>query len=143
MLFAFLFLLFFFQNHNSASKHDAPDYDRAPDYSRVPEYGRETMFRRLEEQTYESPSEQARRQAAAFEEQQFVSRFNHLLRTLVEFSEHYNKDHSVNIKKIKAVKKAWHDLEKTDSWFKLEEGTAGKKGRNKFFRQETDKPPSE
>ena len=131
MSFGFLFLLFFPQISNSASQPDAPDYDR------------EMMFRHLEEQKCESFGEHAQRQAAAFEEQQFVSRFNHLIRTLVEFSEHYNKDHSVNIKKIKAVKKAWHDLEKTDSWFKLDEGAAGKRGRNKFFRQETDKPPNE
>ena len=72
------------------------------------------------------------KRAAAIEEHQFVSRFNHLIRVLIEFSDHYNKDHSVNIKKIKAVKKAWHDLEKTDSWFRLDERESSDPG---FFQK--------
>jgi hypothetical protein len=124
MSFAFLFLLSFVQFSNPASQRQAADYER------------ETMMRQMEEHKYESIGAQAQQQDAAFEEHQFVSRFNRLIRALVEFSEHYNKDHSVNLKKIKAVKKAWRDLEKTDSWFKLDEhdasdrrsGTAKKTG---------------
>ena len=136
MSFAFLFLLFFAQFSNPASQHGGPDYDREARY--------------LEPKKYGSFDEEVKR-AAAIEERQFVSRFNHLIRVLIEFSDHYNKDNSVNIKKVKAVKKAWHDLEKTDSWFRLDERESSdprlapqkKKGRNKLFRQETDKPPGE
>jgi len=132
---SFAFLLFFAQFSNLASQNGAPDYDREVRY--------------LEQKKDDSFEAEVKR-AAAIEEHQFVSRFNHLIRTLIEFSDHYNKDQSVNIKKIKAVKKAWHDLEKTDSWFRLDERESSdplaprkKKGRNKLFRQETDKPPGE
>jgi hypothetical protein len=136
MSFAFLFLMFFAQHSTSPSQNGGPDYDREARYQEL--------------MKHDSFDEEVKR-AAAIEEHQFVSRFNHLIRVLIEFSDHYNKDHSVNIKKVKAVKKAWHDLEKTDSWFRLDEPESSdprlaaqkKKGRNKLFRQETDKPPDE
>jgi hypothetical protein len=57
---------------------------------------------------------------ALYEEQQFVAKFNHLLDILQEFANEYNQ-HQLDLKKIKALKKAWHDLEKTDGWMKLAE----------------------
>ena len=137
MSFALLFLLSFAQGSNRQMQHDNPavQHDNPAMEHDEANY-RELMFRHMEKQKYDSFDEQAKRQAAALEEHQFVSRFNHLIQVLIEFSDHYNKDHSVNIKKIKAVKKAWHDLEKTSGWFKLDEhgssdhtsGTAKKTG---------------
>ena len=70
------------------------------------------------------PEDSARKQSvtreAQYEEQQFVNKFNNLLSTLREFVDQYNH-HVVDIKKLKAMKKAWRDLEKTDAWFRLDE----------------------
>ena len=69
--------------------------------------------------TAKSPS--ATREAK-YEEQQFVNKFNNLLNTLHEFAEQYNH-HVVDLKKVKALKKAWREMEKTDEWFRLDEKT--------------------
>ena len=52
-----------------------------------------------------------------YEEHQFAQRFNKLVLALQRFSETYNSGHVIDVKRVKAVKKAWHDLEKSD-WFK-------------------------
>ena len=59
-------------------------------------------------------------QEAAYEQQQFAKKFNDLLDRLREFAEQYNH-HVVDIKKVKALKKAWRELEKTDAWLRLDE----------------------
>jgi len=69
------------------------------------------------------PANQAATREAKYEEQQFVNKFNNLLSTLREFAEQYNH-HVVDVKKLKAMKKAWRDLEKTDAWFRLDEKAA-------------------
>lgn len=66
------------------------------------------------------PFEEEDRIDAALAEHEFVKRFNRLIAVLVEFAAQYNSHQSVDLKKIKAVKKAWRDLEKADSWFKLD-----------------------
>ena len=38
---------------------------------------------------------------------------------LREFSETYNAGHVINVKQVKAIQKAWHELEKSD-WFKAQ-----------------------
>jgi len=63
---------------------------------------------------------QAATREAAYEQKQFVDKFNHLLDTLRDFADQYNHN-MLDVKKVKAVKKAWRDLEKTDAWFRLEE----------------------
>lgn len=68
----------------------------------------------------DSATHQATSREAAYEEQQFVNKFNNLLTTLHEFANEYNH-HVVDLKKLKALKKAWRDLEKTDAWFRLDE----------------------
>ena len=55
---------------------------------------------------------------AKYEEQQFVNKFNNLLDTLRDFADQYNH-HVIDVKKLKALKKAWRDLENTDAWFRL------------------------
>jgi hypothetical protein len=54
---------------------------------------------------------------ALYEEHQFAQRYNKLVLALQSFSETYNSGHVVDVKRVKAIKKAWHDLEKSD-WFK-------------------------
>lgn len=62
--------------------------------------------------------------AAALENYFFAQKFNKLVHQLKEFADDYNTG-AVNAKKVKALKKAWEDLQKTDGWFKRVE-TKGK-----------------
>jgi hypothetical protein len=52
-----------------------------------------------------------------YEEHQFAQRFNRLVIALQSFSETYNSGHVIDVKRVKAIKKAWHELQKSD-WFK-------------------------
>jgi hypothetical protein len=54
---------------------------------------------------------------ALYEEHQFSQRFNKLVFALQSFSETYNSGHVIDVKRVKAIKKAWRELEKSD-WFK-------------------------
>lgn len=60
----------------------------------------------------------AERQKSDYQEQEFIGRFNRLVETLVDFAEQYNTGRTIDAKKVKALKKAWRDLEKNDPWFK-------------------------
>jgi hypothetical protein len=53
------------------------------------------------------------------EEQEFTRRFNTLVGALHDFSTTYNAGHLIDVKKVRAVRKAWLDLEKT-GWFRPE-----------------------
>ena len=68
----------------------------------------------------DSATSQAATREAAYEVQEFAKKFNDLLDRLREFAEQYNH-HVIDAKKVKALKKAWRELEKTDAWFKLDE----------------------
>lgn len=70
----------------------------------------------------DSGMKQTATREAKYEEQQFVNKFNNLLNTIREFTDQYNH-HVVDLKKLKAMKKAWRDLERTDAWFRLDEKT--------------------
>ena len=61
--------------------------------------------------------EDALRQQAKYEENEFVKRLNNLLSALRDFSSNYNSAHVINVKKVKEVRKALHELEKS-AWFK-------------------------
>lgn len=61
---------------------------------------------------------EAGRRAAALEQKRFEENFNRLTLTLVGFADQYNHTHTIDVKKIRAVKKAWRDLEKSEAWFK-------------------------
>lgn len=63
----------------------------------------------------------AEKREAAYEERQFVDKFNHLLDVLQDFAKRYNEGHTLDLKKVRAVKKAWRELEKSDKWFRFEE----------------------
>ena len=54
---------------------------------------------------------------SCYEEQEFTQRFNELVFALQSFSETYNSGHVIDVKRVKAIKKAWRELEKSD-WFK-------------------------
>lgn len=64
---------------------------------------------------------QAEKREAAYEERQFVDKFNRLLGVLEDFAKQYNEGHTLDLKKVRAVKKAWRELEKSDKWFQFEE----------------------
>jgi len=51
------------------------------------------------------------------EEQEFITRFNNLLRALRDFGSAYKPGQAIDAKKAKAVRKAMHRLEKS-GWFR-------------------------
>lgn len=53
------------------------------------------------------------------QEQDFARQFNGLVVALREFSVTYNSGHVIDVKKAKAVRKAWVELEKS-GWFRAE-----------------------
>jgi hypothetical protein len=59
------------------------------------------------------------KQQAAYEELEFAKRFNNLVRAMREFSVTYKGGHVIDVKRAKAIRKAIHDLEKSD-WFHAE-----------------------
>jgi hypothetical protein len=61
---------------------------------------------------------QAGRRDAATEQKRFVDSFNRLNETLVDFANQYNQNHTVDVKKVRAMKKAWRELEKNEPSFK-------------------------
>jgi len=61
--------------------------------------------------------EGALRQQAKYEEAEFVKRLNNLLSVLRDFSSSYNGGHVIDVKKVKEVRKALHELQRS-AWFK-------------------------
>ena len=62
-------------------------------------------------------SEAIRKNSASVHERQFVERFNKLLYTLMEFADDYKTRQTINVRKAKAVREAWHKLEKAEVLF--------------------------
>jgi hypothetical protein len=56
-----------------------------------------------------------------FEQQDFLRRFNGLAAALSDFAHNYNSRGVVDVKKIKAIRKALRELEKSD-WFNQKDG---------------------
>jgi len=54
-----------------------------------------------------------------YEEWQFVHRIDNLMTALANFSSSYKTGHVIDVKKVKQVRKALHEIEKSE-WFKLE-----------------------
>jgi hypothetical protein len=61
---------------------------------------------------------EAGRWLAAYQEQQFAGSMNRFVDKLRDFVPQYNKDRGMNVKKIKALKKAWRDVEQTEPWLR-------------------------
>ncbi|MGD0301622.1 MAG: hypothetical protein ABSE86_31475 [Bryobacteraceae bacterium] len=51
------------------------------------------------------------------EEQEFIARFNNLMKALRDFASTYKPGQVIDVKKAKAVRKAMHGLEKS-GWFR-------------------------
>jgi len=64
------------------------------------------------------PQAEPDRRWAAYQEQRFTRSMNRFVATLHDFVQQYNADHSVNLKKIKALKKAWRDVEEAEPWLR-------------------------
>jgi hypothetical protein len=73
-------------------------------------------FESFDTQTQIVP-ENALRQQAKYEEDEFVERLNRLLSALRDFSSTYNSEHVINVKKVKEVRRALHELQKS-AWFR-------------------------
>jgi len=77
------------------------------------------MFQQMEQRTAGMRARQAEKRETAFRERQFVDKYNNLIKSLLDFADHYNSEHTIDLKRIKQVKKAWRDLERTDTWFRI------------------------
>ena len=61
------------------------------------------------------------RNQVEYEEHEFVSRLNKLMEALREFSATYNSGSTINVKRVKAVRKAMRELERSQ-WFRPYKG---------------------
>jgi hypothetical protein len=61
------------------------------------------------------------RKQVEYEEHEFANRFNKLMEALRQFSATYNSGHTINVKEVKAVRKAWRELERSE-WFRPYKG---------------------
>jgi hypothetical protein len=57
---------------------------------------------------------EARRREAKYEEQELLRRVNGLATALTDFSNTYSSRHVIDVKQIKAIRKALRELEKSD-----------------------------
>ena len=64
--------------------------------------------------------EAIRKKGASMQDQLFVAKFNKLINTLMEFADDYKNRQSINVKKAKAVRAAWLELEETEAIFRGE-----------------------
>src|SRR6266404_4180899 len=107
---AVFLLLLFFQNADYA-----PALKASADTQR-----RETQLREVaavsNRPTSSAAEENSKRYAAA-REQEFVEKFNKLINNLMEFADSYKSSQAMDLKKAKAIRKAWLDLEKSEAIF--------------------------
>ena len=75
----------------------------------------------MEQQSAMAADKAARERARAFEERQFVEKFNDLLVALKAFSVKYNTQHVLDVRAVESVKKAYRRLEKADPWFRIKD----------------------
>lgn len=66
-------------------------------------------------------AEQSLRKQVEYEEREFINRFNSLVDALRDFSSTCNAGHTIDVKKVTALRKAWRQLEKSD-WFRPNKG---------------------
>jgi hypothetical protein len=94
---------------------------QAPPASRLPGFESQWAdLHRTMELSAQPNTAVAERVQALYGQQRFESSFNQLLERLLDFAAKYNAEHTVDVKKLQAVKKAWKNLEKSDPSFKLE-----------------------
>ena len=114
MQFALMFVLCFFQPERGLPNQAINDRVEQALMSKQMEQKSDPVATRLAEQ-------ERKRREAAIDERQFIDRFNRFVRTIADFSTHYNTNHTVDLKGIKELKKAWRNLEKSNAWFKIDE----------------------
>jgi hypothetical protein len=66
-------------------------------------------------------AEEVRSKEINFEQQDFLRRFNGLAAALSDFAHTYNSRGVVDVKKVRAIRKALRELEKSD-WFNQKDG---------------------
>jgi len=93
-----------------------PQSPKPRSYPPIDQSASQSEFESIEARIQLEP-EDALRQQAKYEEEEFVKRLNTLLSALRDFSLNYNNAHVINVKKVKEVRKALHELEKS-AWFK-------------------------
>ena len=107
---AVFLLLLFFQNADYA-----PALKASADTQR-----RETQLREVaavSSRPTSSVAEENSKRYAAAREQEFVEKFNRLINNLMEFADSYKSSQAMDLKKAKAIRKAWLDLEKSEAIF--------------------------
>jgi len=107
---ALILVLCFFQNPALGR----PGLDLRADNS----YWEQLAFRQWDKIATAGADNKAEEREARFEEQEFANRFNQPMKSLLEFADTYNGEHSMDVRKIKQIKKAWRDLETNEPWFK-------------------------
>lgn len=78
----------------------------------------EVQMREMNQRQMRSPlvAQDKDKQESAVKRYDFARKFNRLVLLLQQFSEEYNSG-KVNVKRVKAVQKAWRELEREDGWF--------------------------
>jgi hypothetical protein len=97
-------LLLFFQAGQPAGQ---PERQEAALHSLPEALGRESI----------NASDAVRKNSASVQERVFVEKFNTLMYALMEFADDYKSRRTINVKKAKAVREAWHKLEKAEALF--------------------------
>jgi hypothetical protein len=103
-----------------------PGYTSLPELGgEPPDSGRQHMvvqsdmkFRMMGEAADRAAMEAAERREAAFEEQEFIHKFNDFTVALHDFVDYYNRYRAVDVKKAKAVREAWHKVAKAEMWLR-------------------------
>ena len=65
-----------------------------------------------------STNTEIQKRMAAYRQRSFEKSFNRLLEKLGDFADSYNRSGAIDMKKVESVKKAWHEVEKNEAWFK-------------------------
>lgn len=118
-----LFFLLLFQgpaHPTSASVNSGETWSRQ---QREEDRWRDLMRRQLYGDGSAAEMEEAQRRDAAYaayQEREFVAKFNQFVHSLSDFAKTYNGEHTINVKKAKAVSQAWRELEKVQGWFKAD-----------------------
>ena len=80
----------------------------------------ELLLRQLEDERSYVELEVARRREAQYRERQFLERTNKFVKLWEHFVREYNDNGVFNIKVAREISKAFHDLENSEGWPKLE-----------------------
>jgi hypothetical protein len=91
---------------------------RSVQSSQRDEFVRESSIDAVRSKGQKNTAEAARRAFAAAQEKQFLDRFNRLMKAMMQFAECYNDRHTVDAKRLQAVKHALQDLQKHDALFR-------------------------